>query len=175
MLDTSIPPYGKKPNQHYITIKFLYCFRIFLTNPWTMNIWMMCIKQICTAFIWVSGLKLWSLSDYNCAILLRGAPWAHSFNQSLSWPYIFVYSYHLYVEYYAHMAIQKLTDWLIDQSTNQLICLYLPVYPSHAICMPELCQHTPSCYWMWVGYYVHQVLQEQIVHQHSALQTTPGG
>ena len=30
------------------------------------------LKQIYTAFIQVSGLKLWSLGDCNCAILLRG-------------------------------------------------------------------------------------------------------
>ena len=30
------------------------------------------IKQIYTAFIRVSGLKLWALGDCNCAILLRG-------------------------------------------------------------------------------------------------------
>ena len=30
------------------------------------------IKQIYTAFIRVSGLKLWSLGDCNCAIFLRG-------------------------------------------------------------------------------------------------------
>ena len=56
------------------------------------------IKQIYTAFIRVSGLKLWSLCDCNCAIMRPSAkqhnlqsPRAHSFNQSLSWPYIFVY------------------------------------------------------------------------------------
>ena len=49
------------------------------------------IKQIYTAFIQVSGLKLWSLGDCNCAILHRGYALskivqlslrAHSFNQS---------------------------------------------------------------------------------------------
>ena len=49
-----------------------------------------------TAFTRVSGLKLWSLGDCNCAILLRGAiaqlqsPQVHSFNQSLSLQYVFV-------------------------------------------------------------------------------------
>ena len=60
------------------------------------------IKQIYTAFIRVSGLKLWSLGDCNIVLFCFGAaplskiaqlqsPRAHSFNQSLSWPYIFVY------------------------------------------------------------------------------------
>ena len=43
-----------------------------LTNQWTTNIWMTYIKQIYTAFIQVSGLKLWSLGYCTCAILLQG-------------------------------------------------------------------------------------------------------
>ena len=95
-------PYDEKANEHYnITVKLLYCSRYLLTSHWTMNIWMTYIKQIYTAFIQVSGLKLWFLGDCNCAIFLRGfaprkiaqlqSPRAHSFNQSLSWLYIFVY------------------------------------------------------------------------------------
>ena len=60
------------------------------------------IKQIYTAFMRVSGLKLWSLGDWNIVLFCFGvaplskiaqlqSPRAHSFNQSLSWPYIFVY------------------------------------------------------------------------------------
>ena len=54
------------------------------------------IKQLYTAFIPVSGLKLRSLGDCNCAILLWGcapdqSPRAHSFKQSLSLQYVFVY------------------------------------------------------------------------------------
>ena len=67
-----------------------------------MNIWMAYIKQIYRAFIQVSGLKLWSLGDCNIVLFCFGAaplsknaqlqsPRAHSFNQNLSWPYIFVY------------------------------------------------------------------------------------
>ena len=56
------------------------------------------IYEIHTAFIRVSGLKLLSLGDCNCAILLRGAqlqsPRTHSFNQRLSSQYIFVYYTH---------------------------------------------------------------------------------
>ena len=59
------------------------------------------IKQIYTAFIRVSGLKLWPLCDCKCAILLQAgklskiahlqSPRAPSFNQSLLRQYIFVY------------------------------------------------------------------------------------
>ena len=55
-----------------------------------------------TAFIRVSGLKLWPLGDCNIVLFCFGAapiskiaqlqaPRGHSFSQSLSWPYIFVY------------------------------------------------------------------------------------
>ena len=40
-----------------------------------------------------SGLKLWARGDYAplSKIVLLMSPWTHSFNQSLSWQYIFVY------------------------------------------------------------------------------------
>ena len=59
MLDTSIFPYGKN------------CFWNLLTNQWTMNIWTTNMKQIYTAFIRVSELKLWSLGDCNCVPLSK--------------------------------------------------------------------------------------------------------
>ena len=72
ILDTSISPYGEKPiNMILFVIKFLYNSKNCLPNQRTMTIWIKYIKQIYTAFIWVSGLKLCSLGDCNCAILLR--------------------------------------------------------------------------------------------------------
>ena len=76
----SFPVWRKSKYEHYNTVKFLYFSKKnLLINQLIMNIWMTNVKQLYTAHIRVSGLKLWSLRRPLSKIAQLQWPRAYSF------------------------------------------------------------------------------------------------